>query len=1348
MKLVLFLLLAASPLMAGNTIPEPLKPWTGWVMWDSPDANCPSPYNDAKTHLCLWPGALKIQASARGGIFSQEVRVFRDVGLALPGDDELWPVDVRVDGRPVPVVLSNGRPMVRLKPGTATIAGKFRWAAIPQKITIPPAAGIIRLSVAGKNIPFPALDNQGRLWLKRRQETRADKDAMEIKAYRLLKDGIPLWLTTHIEIRVSGRSREEKMGTVLPAGWQLSSVMSKLPAAVDSEGKLTVQVRSGTWNVELRSFRTHDITSLSFSADLSPIFHSEYVAFEGDPAFRLLDITGAPQIDPSQTSIPATWKSYPVYQWDHKNPLVLKERMKGNSSSAVPREIFLKRNLWLREKGNGFIYQDTMNGNLNKTRRLDVSPSEIPGRIRMDGKGQLITRNPATGNAGVEIRTNKVKLEAVGRIPKRGPIPAVGWLTDVDKLSMSLHLPPGWRLFFCPGAEQVRGDWVSAWTLLDLFLLLLFSLAAYRLWGVKSAVVVFFGFALSFHEPGAARYSWFFLLMPLALLRVVPEGRMRKLVVWWRNLAILSLILILVPFFGREIQSVLYPQLDPTHAMFSFIQSHRTMRRALKSPPAEKKKMEYVNQELSMEEVSAAAPVSDSFSGGKGRQNYYSQQNLALSPDARIQTGPGIPQWTGNVMSLTWSGPVTASEKIRPILIPPLLRKILVLTMLILVGWMVALMLGVPLSWPRSFKWKRVAAVAILVLFVLPIRAQMPDQTLLKQLKHRLTRPAPCYPVCADISSASLTVGNGRLRCRLEISAMIQTAVPLPGQLPVWSPVSVTVDGGKAIVMRKNGYLWLLVPKGIHSVQLDGMIPAAADWEWSYLLKPHYLTIHAPGWAVTGIGKNNVPEKQIFFSRKVRKTGNSGDDFGLIATEPLVSVQRFLELGMNWHVQTTVYRLSAKGKAISLLLPLLEGEQVLSSDDSKIKDGKIAVSLSADQDSFVWESRLAVTSILNLKAADAARWVETWGVTASPVWHVETGEGTAVYELEGYGDTPLWKPWPGESMVLYITRPEAIPGPTATVSKISRRISVGSRVRKTILELDVNSSLGQDFSLTLPDGMKVETIKRDESMVPVQREDKRLILPLVPQKQHIRIDLKEMRTLGMWTGTASVGLATEAANIKTDISLPHDRWPLFVGGPTEGPAVRFWSIFLLMILVAFILGAIPGSPLSRWEWILLGVGLTQGGLIQSIFIVGWFSLLAFRGSEHSRELSPWKFDFLQLGLVALTCIALGILLAIVYAGLMGRPEMYIVGNGSSMDYLRWYQDFSAGRLPEVWVLSISIWFYRFLMLAWALWLAHSLIKWMGWAWRQFSFEGLWRKLTFRRKQTEQGQSIKSGLNER
>lgn len=1332
MKFVLFLLFAASPLIAGNPIPEPLKPWTGWVMWNSPEAECPSAYNNAGNHLCVWPGTLKIQASGSGGSFSQKVRVFREMRVQLPGDKKLWPVDVKVDGKPVPVVSFRERPMVYLKPGAVTITGAFNWEAIPQKILIPPAVGIVRLTVGGKTVPFPALDGNGELWLKRRKKTKADKDSIEIKVYRLLEDGIPMWLSTEVELRISGRSREEKLGTMLPAGWHLSGVKSSLPVAMSSDGKLRVQVRSGLWKISLRAFRTHDTVSILFQKGSMSTFQSEYVAFKGNPAFRLVDIGGAQAIDPSQTAIPNRWKSYPVYQWDHKTPLVLKERMKGTGSNTAPRNIALKRDLWLRENGAGFTYRDKMNGTLDKIRRIDASPSEIPGRIKVGGKGQLITKNPITGNAGVEIRTNKLDLGAVGRIQKRGAIPAVGWLTDVDNLSMNLHLPPGWRLFACPGAEKIRGDWVSAWTLLDIFLLLLFTLAAYRLWGVKTALIVFFGFALSFHEPGAATYSWFFLLMPLALLRVVPEGKLRKLVVWWKNLAVLSIILILVPFFGREIQSVLYPQLDPALVSASH-RGKQTLKRTIMKAPEKKGEMGYVDVDYVISMANAPVQEMDASSGSKVRQSFYSQQNLALSPNARIQTGPGVPQWSGSVVSMVWNGPVTASEKIHPILISPFFRKILVLAMLFLVGWMLALILDVPIKRSRFFNWKKAAVAAALLLFALPGYAQFPDPAMLQQLKNRLTKPAPCFPACADISRASLTLNRGRLNCRLEISAMRETAVPLPGKLPIWSPISVSLDGRNTIAMRKNGYLWILVPKGIHSVRMVGAIPVSSDWEWTYQLKPHHLSVHAPGWTVTGIGKNNVPERQVFFSRKVRKTAGSGSDFGLIETEPLVLVQRNLELGINWRVQTTIVRLSAKEKAISIQIPLIKGEQVLSTDDSKIKNGKITVSLSGNQSSFSWESRLPIGPTLKLKAEDTIRWVETWGVTASPVWHVEAGTATAVYEEIGNDANPSWRPWPGESMELQITRPEAIPGPTITVSKVFRVISVGSRVRKTILKLDITSSLGQDFSLTLPEKEMVESIKRGTSTLPVQREGNELTLPLVPGKQHIRINLKELKTPGILTRTNPLRLATEGTNIETEVTMPRNRWPLLVGGPTESPAIRFWSIFLLMVVLALILGAIPGSPLSRWEWILLGVGLTQAGLTESIFIVGWLFLLVFRGSERSRDLSDVTFDFFQLGLVALTCIALGILLSIVYAGLMGRPEMYIVGNGSSMDYLRWYQDFSAGELPASWIFSISIWFYRFLMLAWALWLAHSLIKWLGWAWRQFSFEGLWRKFQFHRK---------------
>jgi hypothetical protein len=42
------------------------------------------------------------------------------------------------------------------------------------------------------------------------------------------------------------------------------------------------------------------------------------------------------------------------------------------------------------------------------------------------------------------------------------------------------------------------------------------------------------------------------------------------------------------------------------------------------------------------------------------------------------------------------------------------------------------------------------------------------------------------------------------------------------------------------------------------------------------------------------------------------------------------------------------------------------------------------------------------------------------------------------------------------------------------------------------------------------------------------------------------------------------------------------------------------------------------------------------------------------------------------------------------------------------------------------VLSVPIGVYRFLMLAWALWLAIALLKWLPWGWECFSSGGIWK----------------------
>jgi len=141
---------------------------------------------------------------------------------------------------------------------------------------------------------------------------------------------------------------------------------------------------------------------------------------------------------------------------------------------------------------------------------------------------------------------------------------------------------------------------------------------------------------------------------------------------------------------------------------------------------------------------------------------------------------------------------------------------------------------------------------------------------------------------------------------------------------------------------------------------------------------------------------------------------------------------------------------------------------------------------------------------------------------------------------------------------------------------------------------------------------------------------------------------------------------------------------------------------------------------------LLGVGLTQVPPLLAILVVGWFFALAYRGRHEGRSLAWWLFDLRQAALVLATLLMLGILVYVVHQGLLGAPSMWIEGNGSSDSSLSWYQPASTSHLPSPVTVSISIWYYRVLMLGWSLWLAHSLLRWLRWAWQQWSSGAAWK----------------------
>ena len=127
-----------------------------------------------------------------------------------------------------------------------------------------------------------------------------------------------------------------------------------------------------------------------------------------------------------------------------------------------------------------------------------------------------------------------------------------------------------------------------------------------------------------------------------------------------------------------------------------------------------------------------------------------------------------------------------------------------------------------------------------------------------------------------------------------------------------------------------------------------------------------------------------------------------------------------------------------------------------------------------------------------------------------------------------------------------------------------------------------------------------------------------------------------------------------------------------------------------------------------------------------VLVIVWLLAIAFR-EKLSQKLSYAKFNAMQIGLVGLTVVSLAVLAAAVANGLLGSPDMQIAGNGSNAYTLNWYQDRADQLLPQPSVVSVPLWIYRALMLAWALWLAIAVLGWLRWGWQALNVGGLWMK---------------------
>ncbi len=1360
----LVLLGFASHAAAVPPVPEPLKPWIPWVLAKHPQLACPLLDGE---RLCAWPGRLTLDLDDEGGRFTLEVEADRELDLALPGDAVHWPEDVAQGGRPALMRRLEDRPAVRLAAGRWSLAGRFRWSRLPESLAVPPQIALVDLTLRGRPVPAPHREAGGLLWLAASRGREAEEERLTLEIHRRIDDGVPVKLTTRLRLRVSGRAREVDLGTPLPAGFELAWLGGQLPLRWAEGDRLVVQARPGSWEISLEARSAGPVAELALGERPEPWPAQEVWTFAADPAVRAVRLTGAPGIDPQRTSLPEDWRSLPAFQLAQGAALGFNELRRGEAAPP-PDAVRITRTWWLAQDGGRFTVRDLLQGELHQGGRLEARPPAELGRASLGrsdaGNGsQVVTLGPQSQRAGIEVRAGELTLDADLTYPRGGALPAAGWSRDAGVLDIALYLPPGWTLFAATGVDRAGGSWVDRWTLLDFFLLLIISLATWKLDGWRWGALALALLGLAWHEPWATGlWCWWLLLLPLrALLRVLEEGTGARLVRGLRWLAVVGLALQVVVFCFVQWRTGRSPQLEMV--------SGRLLGGV--------EMASYGFQQMAPASVApmvAKEDVAEQRASGR----YAAKKKIRaaqIDPNAVVQTGPGVPSWEWNRCTLGWTGPVAADHELRLFLVPPGVE--LLLSLLRIAGAvLIALFLADPRRTPGAVppadagegdagggaagggaavlapgdgrarrpspgtdgmgqkvelqaRLSGAAALAIAGLAVLPLLAAAPAAAqetpsaeapaatdLLDELENRLTEVPACHPTCVEVPRLALTAAAEGLAIDADVHAAAPSAWRLPGPAAAWAPARIRLDDRDTAAVRlgDDGFLQLRLAPGVHRVELSG--PAADSLALQFPLRPRRLSVAGDGWTIDGYRPDEPPPGSLRLDRQLPLDTRPGEAVA-VEPEPWLELRRELDVGLPWLVHHELARVGPSAAAVLVRVPLLAGESVTTAG-IPVEAGEAEVRLEPGETSRRWQSTLAETAVLTLKAPADLPWLERWELACSPIWNCRAEGLAPSRHMQDGSWRPQWRPWPGEEVALHFVRPAAAPGQTLTVDSAELRVEPGRRLLEGSLTLNLRASRGGEQTLVLPADAALQSFQIDGQPQPAEMTGGRLAFTLEPGRHSVEAAWRQDHDAAFFERVPELRLSGEAVNVGVTIEVPDNRWLLWAGGPGWGPVIKFWEYLAVLALVAWGLGRFTQTPLSALDWLLLGAGMTQVPMAAAAAVALW--LLVLGGRHHWRPRRWWSYDFGQLVIFFWGLVVLGILYLAVRAGLLVRPDMQVLGPGSYGSTLHWYVERTEGALPRPWLLWLPLWVWRLLMLLWSLWLAGRLLRWLPWCWQRFT----------------------------
>lgn len=1370
---LVLLVLAASVTAAPRdiAIPPALRDWTGWVLHGHEHELCPRV--SASATACGWPGELRLDVDAGGTRFVQRWDMSQADWIPLPGDAQWRPEALVVDGRAAPVLLRNGTPMVYLAAGNHRLSGRIVWDQRPAALALPPAIVLLSLRVDGRDVTAVQRSNDGAVAFG--ASTHYEADSLQIDVARLLHDDLPATLTTWIQLSVAGRPREIDLGKVLPAGYTLLALDGDLSARLLADGTLRAQVQPGVHEVLLAARAPGALTTFQVPALPAPWPQQEVLQFAGMAQLRIAQLDGLRALDPQQAILPdwrhvidtlyqgagrAAWgnvdaSGWPTWLIEAGDTATVTVRQRGLPESRPP-QLHLQRSLWLDFDGAGYSVSDAINGDIGSLRRLDMGAPWQLQSVRSGDDQLLVTHGDGTGSAGVELRTQTAALQAQARVAAGSA--GSGWTQPFDSANILLNLPPGYRLLAAYGAERAWGSWWDAWSLLDLFLGSLLVLLGWRLGRWPGAGLLLVYVLLVWHEPAAPRITLLIALALAVVLRLTVPGAWRERTAWLQRAVLVGIVLLGLPFAASQLRLALHPQLERgavqvgvsdmprrfegklAQAPEEAVRFEDAMPMAIEAPPPPAMLPEPAKANGSVADAPKQRSDLDRISVSGTR---LSVTDLFRYPDDAIpQAGSAMPAWRWQQHTLSWAGPLLPDDDLGIVLSPPWLTALWrLMSVLLLATLLWQLLRALPALPARSRMSSAqplgagaaalVAALALSTLLAAPGTAHaqgtIPDSALLEQLRARLLAADPrCGNDCLGIGVAEVQAGGRELNVRLQVQALADGVLVLP-QADAATLTALSMDGVTAPVLGVGGSAQVQVAAGVHGVllryRLDG-----GQLGLHFAQPPARVSVQAPGFTIAGLDRGRLIGNTLSLTPPLQAVSRNDDTQASAPAPPFVQVVRNLRFDREWLVDTQVLRLAPADAGFSIAVPLLPGEEVIG-EAPPIAAGVAQVAMAAGSDTVSWSARLKPAATLSLQAAERPDLIERWDVAVSPLLHA-TAQGVPL-ALDRFGsidDGGYWHflPLPGERLELAIHRPEAIKGNDQVIENVQLHSNPGKRASDHNLSFTLRATRSGELRLPLPPAAQLQSLVIDNQPLPLLLSEGAVTLPVHSGKQTVAIGWRQSHDAGLVLRTPALRLGRSTADIQLSLALPDDRWLLLTRGPQIGPAVLLWSELALLLLLAPVLGRWGGTPLRWPQWLLLGLGFATVSWWAALIVAGWLLALGQRARLRVDIAQPSRFNLGQVLLLGLSVAALLSLVMAVPAGLLGSPDMGVLGNGSSGNLLRWFDDRSAdGALPVASAWTLPLWAYKAAVLLWALWLANALLGWLRWGWQCFSSGGVW-----------------------